>query len=393
MIVEVKGVEFRNKGAELMLHAVVEQAARWPGEVKLAVSPSLGSYRQRAALGLYQMLAPARLGALAGPAGRVLPRKLRAAYGIVAESDVDAVVDASGFSYSDQWGTAASERLALQAGRWRRQGKPVVLLPQALGPFRDPKSRDAMRRVLDDVDLVFPRDASSAAHLAELGGGGRARVRQAPDFTVAVAGRLPASFHPEPGMVAIIPNYRMIDRGRAGSGPAYRALLAGTAAHLRARGYRPFFLVHDAGSDRELAEEVRAEVGGGVEVLHEPDPRALKGILGACHAVVASRFHALVGALTQGVPSLATGWSHKYEELFAEFGCPEALCDVAAPLPDSLARLDALLEGPGRERVVEGLRRTRAEYARRTVEMWREVGAVLGVAPPPDPAAERAGAG
>jgi colanic acid/amylovoran biosynthesis protein len=306
---------------------------------------------------------------------------------------VDAVLDASGFSYSDQWGPAATEHLAAQTRRWRRQGKPIVLLPQALGPFREPRARDAFRRVLDEVDLIFARDDSSAAHLAELGAAGRARVRQSPDFTVGVKGRLPEGFEPAPGRVAIIPNYRMIDKGRAGSGPAYRALLAGTARHLLARGYHPFFLVHDSGIDRELAHEVRADAGGGVEVLHEPDPRALKGILGSCHAVVASRFHALVGALTQGVPSLATGWSHKYEELFAEFGCPEALCDVAAPLPDALARLDALLEGTERERVIEGLRRTRADYARRTAEMWREVGALLGFAPPSAPVAERVGAG
>ncbi len=385
MIVEIRGVGFRNKGAELMLHAVAEQAARWPG-VALAVNPSAGSYRERAAVGLLQKLAPGRLGPLAGAAGRVLPRAVRAAYGIVAEGEIGAVLDASGFAYSDQWGPAASERLASQARRWRRQGKRTVLLPQAFGPFRDPRTRDAFRRALDEVDLVFARDDSSAAHLAELGAG-RARVAQSPDFTVAVKGRIPEGFDPAPGRVAIIPNYRMIDKGRAGSGPAYRALLAGTAAHLLARGYRPFLLVHDSGSDRELADEVRADAGGGVEVLHEPDPRALKGILGSCHAVVASRFHALVGALTQGVPSLATGWSHKYEELFAEFGCPEALCDVAAPLPETLLRLDALLEGPGRERVVEGLLRTRADYARRTAEMWREVGALLGVAPPPAPGA------
>ena len=158
-----------------------------------------------------------------------------------------------------------------------------------------------------------------------------------PPLTVTILGlalALAQLFEPAPGRVAIIPNYRMIDKGEAGSGPAYRALLAGTAKHLLARGYRPFLLVHDSGSDRELAGEVSAAAGGGVEVLHEPDPRALKGILGSCHAVVASRFHALVGALTQGVPSLATGWSHKYEELFAEFASePLAASIDAAPLP------------------------------------------------------------
>ena len=36
-----------------------------------------------------------------------------------------------------------------------------------------------------------------------------------------------------------------------------------------------------------------------------------------------SRFHALVAALSQGIPVAALGWSHKYAELLGEFGLRE----------------------------------------------------------------------
>jgi hypothetical protein len=375
-MIQLRGVGFRNKGAELMMHAAVEQARRW--NVPVAVSPSAGSYRERAPLGLYQTLAPASLGPLAGAAGSILPRRFRRLYGIVTEGEIGAMLDASGFAYSDQWGAKPAETLARLAARWRRRGRPVVLLPQAFGPFRDARTREAFGRAMDEVALVFARDRSSLEHLEPFRGRGAA-IETAPDFTVGVKGRLPEGFEPRPGLVAIIPNRRMVDKAAAASAQQYVEFLAGCAAHVARRGMHPLLLVHDTGLDRELAEAVRRQAGGGAEVLVEPDPRALKGVLGACRLVVASRYHALVGALVQGVPSLATGWSHKYAELLGDFGCPDALVEVAAPAADVAARMDALLDGPGRERAVAGLRAAAAEYARRTEAMWARVAAAIGV--------------
>ena len=77
-----------------------------------------------------------------------------------------------------------------------------------------------------------------------------------------------------------------------------------------------------------------------IPILKEDDPLELKGILGASRAVVASRFHALVSALSQGVPAVATGWSHKYTELFEDYGFPEGLLSI----DDDAARVDAMLD-------------------------------------------------
>jgi polysaccharide pyruvyl transferase WcaK-like protein len=55
----------------------------------------------------------------------------------------------------------------------------------------------------------------------------------------------------------------------------------------------------------------------------------LKAVLGACDAVVSSRYHSLVAALSMGVPCLAVGWHHKYQELFRLFGLDEWLFDCS----------------------------------------------------------------
>jgi colanic acid/amylovoran biosynthesis protein len=247
---------------------------------------------------------------------------------------------------------------------------------------------------MDEVALVFARDRSSLEHLEPFRGRGAA-IDTAPDFTVGVKARLPEGFEPRPGLVALIPNRRMVDKAAAASAQQYVDFLAGCAAHVARRGMQPLLVVHDTGLDRELAEAVRRQAGAGAEVLVEPDPRALKGVLGACRLVVASRYHALVGALVQGVPALATGWSHKYGELFEDFGCPDALVEVTAPAAEVAARLDALLDGPERERVIANLRRAAADYARRTEAMWARVAAAIGVpgaAPAPAAVGDEAGA-
>ena len=71
-----------------------------------------------------------------------------------------------------------------------------------------------------------------------------------------------------------------------------------------------------------------SEAAGGTPIVKETNPLHIKGILGACDAAVGSRFHGLVSALSQGVPSLATGWSHKYQRLFEDYGFSEGLVSV-----------------------------------------------------------------
>ena len=58
---------------------------------------------------------------------------------------VSALVDASGFAFGDQWGPGPSRQMGRLFGSYARAGKPVVLLPQAFGPFQEPEVAEAAR--------------------------------------------------------------------------------------------------------------------------------------------------------------------------------------------------------------------------------------------------------
>lgn len=377
MRVEVRGVGFKNKGSELMLHAVVQEAARWSPRTDVAVSAFAGTYQQRARLGLHQKLWVARLGWFADLPARALPRLYRHWLNVVLDSEIDAVLDASGFAYSDQWGAASSRFLARWSRQWKRQGKKVILLPQAFGPFEMPEVRGAFTRALDYVDLLFARDEVSYGYLMDLGKNSE-KIRLAPDFTIGVRGTLPAGWTMDGRLVGIVPNSRMLDKTRDFDKDEYLALLGRVIVRASEAGCQPIILVHDEG-DGELARGLQQAVGVPVPIVYEPDPVFLKGIIGSCYALVGSRYHALVSALTQGVPVLAMAWSHKYQLLFDEFNCPASIVETTRWREEIDAKVKALLHEPAHNTAMQQLAEPMTRYQLQTDEMWRVVREVLGV--------------
>lgn len=367
---EVRGVNFGNKGAQLMLTAIVRHFADVPG-VELAADHNVGSYIERASLGLYQKIWFQRFG---GWPAYLLPGKLRSVYGLVAESEIDAVLDASGFAYSDQWGPRRCDYLARLSLRWKSRGRKLILLPQAFGPFERRDTAEPFRRILANADLVFVRDRVSMEHIDRLKAD-TSCVRMAPDFTNQVEGEVPHYFELRPGRAAIVPNTRMIDKRPSDARASYLPFLTRCALELRARALEPFVLLHETG-DGELARKLVDALTDPIEVVGEPDPVKLKGILGACAVVVGSRFHALVGALSQGVPCLAAGWSHKYRTLLEDYGCPE--CLISPDCSDQELRAALAMVTEGRASLIPAIESARARLAQATRDMWAQVHEVLG---------------
>lgn len=379
MIVEIRGVNFTNKGAELMLHAIVQQLNSWHQD-NIAVShPGVGSFRQRSQLGLYQLVGlnkklPA-ISPLLNAAANLAPEKLHHLYGLITHSAVEAIFDASGFAYSDQWGPTKSEVMAKLAKRWKRQGKKIILLPQAFGPFESKSVKDAFLRVLDNVNLVFARDLVSYNHLISLYGHS-SHIKKAPDFTNLVKGQIPEYSNPTLKQPCIIPNQRMLDKTSGGVQNNYISFLEACMECFIAMGMEPFILIHEE-DDYELGLHLQSKFGQSVKVILEPNPLYIKGILSSCYIVVSSRFHGLISALSQGVPCLATGWSHKYRMLFEDYGCSEYLVSSVDSKEEILHKLKLIAEEPSRSAVISQINKAGLEQKKLASDMWTEVHQVL----------------
>ena len=210
MMVEIKGVQFINKGAELMLMAVIEQVRdRYPdAEFVLTNRGAYSTFQSISRLGCYQKLYINRRGFnLLAPA-ELISKKLLYRFGLVPESGIDVILDASGFVYHNKGGMPYIRETARRIKKWKRSGKKVIFLPQAFGPFQGWRMREWMRTIIDSADLICARDEVSLEHLNDIKRSGKNAMY--PDFTNLVSGYLPEGYRHLEGRVPIVTNYGMV---------------------------------------------------------------------------------------------------------------------------------------------------------------------------------------
>jgi len=374
MIIELRNVGFVNKGAELMLHAILQRVSHeWP-DTKFVMVPSIKNapYLQRARLGIFQKPWLNLHGVPVHEFASLIPASLREAYGLVLDSEIDVVLDASGFAYSDQWGKGSTIALSKATKRWKRQGAKVVLLPQAFGPFTSTTITNAINSVVGHADLIYARDPVSYQHLVEAVGE-RPNIRMAPDFTNLVEGVVPDDFDVEQNRFCIIPNYRMIDKTSPEISAAYVPLLISCTKYLQSKGTKPFILIHEGENDFKLAKQVANALDKEIKIIREPDPIKVKGILGTCEGTLGGRFHGLVSALSQGVPALGTSWSHKYEMLFDSYHFGEGLVDPLLASDDVFEKIDMIVDNPSKGNIREKITQSAIAQKQVTENMWNEV--------------------
>ena len=316
MTVDIRGVNTHNKGAHLMMIAAAARLR--DAGFAVSTSPNGSKFEYRAEIGLHQSLVLSQAPRLSAHASRLVPPKIATQFGLIRDVDIDGVVDAAGFAYSDSFSSERSRREAINARRWKRRGVPIVLLPQAFGPFTIPERNRWSAEYLSHVTVAFARDDMSARYVQTLAP--NLEVLRAPDFTI---GLTPArAVVPVAGdFGALVPNGKLVSHGGVSVG-TYLDELAAAGRAFRGAGLEPLVVTHETG-DRSLSAQLAAELDA--PVFASGDPLVLKGALGQARIALGSRFHALVGSLSQGVPSIAYGWSHKYKALLDDFGTPDAL--------------------------------------------------------------------
>ena len=172
MFIEIKGVQFVNKGAELMLYAIVQKLRESVPDVKIVLpTRRLSPYESRIKIGGYQKIDLNLRGFDLNAITYWLPVRLRnylrRSLGIVFEVDVDVILDGSGFSYGDQWPAWLSGYMCRQIDRLNKKGRHYVLMPQALGPFSRPGEVRRIKKSIGKASFVFDRDSVSYASLID----------------------------------------------------------------------------------------------------------------------------------------------------------------------------------------------------------------------------------
>ncbi len=373
---EIYGTGTCNRGAELMAIAIATHLRTLDIQFRITVPMSFGNFKARARHGFYLTSEfPGKRQVLLRMYSWISRGLMREMLGWIPNSQIGAVLDASGFAYSDHWGTESATRLVERMNRRSRLGQTLVLMPQALGPFETDESIHSFKRIVDRASLLYARDKQSFDAATEIAGAGK--IRLSPDFTIPLRGTVPAQWRMSKPFGAVVPNYRMIDQNPGESAQEYVEALLRVVHTIKAASLDPVVILHEAGEDRLLADEV-CERAGGVQVVTSLDPLELKGILGRATVVVGSRYHALVSALSQAVPCVALGWSHKYRWLFEDFACGDLFVEDWAVANNLEAKLEQLLGRDCREEVAGKLRKRAKTLSDKVDMMWAEIDGVVG---------------
>jgi len=377
VIIELKGVEFENKGAELMLHSVLSRIEEYWPDAEIALTPSgKAPYLKRARLGTWQKLSIRKLYFDFNDLTYYLPKRLRnwlKKWGIVTEADIDMIIDASGFSYSDQWDPAMSIRhLAGEINRQAKHKKPYIFMPQAFGPFSAAPVRKNIRKSFKNAALVCARESDSYSHLHNITGD-LPHLKIFGDFTNVEKGIVPTYFFEGQNKACIVPNKNMINPRNKNKSwlNSYKKTLIDAIKIYQEKGLTPFFLNHEGKEDGQLIDEINQSLSTPLTVIYEEDPIAVKGIIANCKAVLCSRFHGCVSALSNDIACIGTSWSHKYERLYDGY---EASTLLLSPNVSTDELKDIITLSLNEEADVQNNIKKKSKYFKeQTEELWQTV--------------------
>jgi colanic acid/amylovoran biosynthesis protein len=141
-----------------------------------------------------------------------------------------------------------------------------------------------------------------------------------PDFTMLLKSQTDEKYNHLKDKVLVVPNKKIITTSKLSNiEELYTNMLKEIILSLKTKGLEAVFLIHEGIGDYQVAKIVNTKLPNPIEIVWEKDIYKLKGIISGGKALVGSRFHSLVSSLSQAVPSIAIGWSHKYQMLFKDF--------------------------------------------------------------------------
>jgi len=269
-------------------------------------------------------------------------------------------------------------------------GVPVVKLSQAMGSFKSPLVKHAARFTLRRCERVFARGRSTYAMCKELGIKGNLgmatdvvfllkadyALRQAQASLLDRLLEQARALERQKGIVAIVVS-SVVHQKAEKRGMNYPSTIATACRHLLGKGWAVILLPNAVRADSEQLHNndlpVLRLVRDALDAVEAPNIERsgagsdhkglmivdedvystdLHALIGCADAVVASRFHAMIGALSWGRPVMVIGWGHKYKEVLSEFESEDWAIDESELVPQLLCdRMDAFLEE--RERIAE----------------------------------------
>ena len=201
------------------------------------------------------------------------------------------------------------------------------MLPQALGPYGNQESKKCIQLVAERAEKIYAREKVSYNYL-EQNLSKMDNVSICPDFTCLHHPNESTPIQIPRDYILIIPNSRMIDKTSNEVSTNYLLFLKTITEHLSNLGENVYFLNHEGIADERLLQELNLMLQKPLPIITKQAGIDIKKLILDSKLLITARFHGAVSGLTQGVPTLCTSWSHKYQELLSEHQCADNMLDI-----------------------------------------------------------------
>ncbi len=255
-----------------------------------------------------------------------------------AYSETGLVIDEAGISFVDSRGFIMNTYAFVTMAVPMLMGAPVVKYSQAMGSFNSFFNRQYAKMILPRLKLICARGDITMENLKSIGADKNAVLCADGAFTMEDTGlgeqRVDLKTENDDfykGETVGVSLSSVVDKKCRKLGINYKRIMTGVINYLNRHGYNVLIIANAArlnsnkprNNDLMVCDSVFSYVKDKEKVRwyhEEMDPEEIREYIGRCRFLIASRFHAMIGALQRKVPVLLIGWSHKYKEVLDMFG-------------------------------------------------------------------------
>ena len=233
-------------------------------------------------------------------------------------------------------------------------GIPVIKLSQAMGPFRHPINRFFSWQILSRCKMIFARGNVTARHLQELNLDS-SNWQLASDVAFSYESSFSLTRENEGPInkieqqllndrqnsfcnVTVIPSSLLLQKSAD-----YVTKMSDLILELSKQGFHVLMLPNATREGSEKArnndivviQQIKNKVTRQNPSLSETvvavdfdlNTEGIRRLMRHTDLVVTSRFHGMVAAMSESIPVVVIGWSHKYKEVLAPFQCEHQCFD------------------------------------------------------------------
>ena len=280
-----------------------------------------------------------------------------------AYSQTDVVLDEAGISFVDSRGFVMNTYAFVCAAVPMLMGTPVMKYSQAMGTFHSFTNRFLAKWILPKMKLICARGEGTLENLRSIGVEKNVKLCADGAFTMADDERCDRmvdevcrkdafyegcdSADREKNWLVGLSISSVVEKKCNKLNIDYRGIMIDFIGKLNQAGYRVLIIANGArinsqkprNNDLMICDAVYEGVKNKdmVRWYHrEMEAEEIRAYIGKCRFLVASRFHAMIGALEKKVPVLLVGWSHKYQEVLDFFHLGQYAIDFSNLTAESL---------------------------------------------------------